>query len=195
MKKGKPAGSIAARPKQKKRPTAIDLFAGCGGLTSGLKAAGFSVLAAVEIDRDAAASYRANHPEVKLYEKDIRLITPGRLLNAVSTDRRRSIDLIAGCPPCQGFTRLTESKKRRDSRNGLVREFFRFVRLLRPKACMLENVPGLLKTRKGRRFFNELCRGLAAEGYKIRTVWSPIEVSITGAYNCRRQPASAGTGS
>lgn len=98
MKKGKPAGSIAARPKQKKRPTAIDLFAGCGGLTSGLKAAGFSVLAAVEIDRDAAASYRANHPEVKLYEKDIRLITPGRLLNAVSTDRRRGIDLIAGCP-------------------------------------------------------------------------------------------------
>jgi DNA (cytosine-5)-methyltransferase 1 len=151
----------------KRRFTAVDLFAGCGGLTSGLRAAGFEVLAAIEIDSDAASSYRANHPDVRLYEKDIRKVAPRRLFRAANPDKRRTLDLLAGCPPCQGFTRLTESKGRRDRRNGLVRQFLRFVRLLRPKVCMLENVPGLLKTRKGKRYFNELCRGLERAGYKV----------------------------
>src|SRR5262245_26143372 len=112
-----------------KRPTAIDLFAGCGGLTSGLRAAGFNVVAAIEIDSDAAETYKANHPHVKLYENDIRLVSPRRLLRALNLPRRRSLDLIAGCPPCQGFTRLTEAKGRRDRRNGLVRQFLRFVKI------------------------------------------------------------------
>jgi DNA (cytosine-5)-methyltransferase 1 len=125
-----------------RRFTAIDLFAGCGGLTSGLRAAGFNVLAAIEKDPDAASSYRANHPDVKLYETDIRAVSPKRLLQALQLSQGQTIDLVAGCPPCQGFTRLTESSGRRDRRNGLVREFLRFVRAIRPKICMLENVPG-----------------------------------------------------
>lgn len=179
------AKSEAPQSLSQQRPTAIDLFAGCGGLTSGLKAAGFDVLAAVEIDRDAAASYRANHPDVKLYERDIRTVTPGRLLRAVNPDRRRTIDLVAGCPPCQGFTRLTESKKRRDPRNGLVRQFLRFVRLLRPKTCMMENVPGLLNTRKGRRYFNELCRGLAECGYRVS--YAVVELADYGVPQFRKR--------
>jgi DNA (cytosine-5)-methyltransferase 1 len=143
------------------------LFAGCGGLTSGLRAAGFDVLAAIEKDSDAAATYRANHPNVKLYEMDIRVVSPQRLLRDLKLPKGKTIDLIAGCPPCQGFTRLTESRGRRDRRNGLVRQFLRFVRAIRPNFCMLENVPGLMKTRKGRRYFNELRRGLEDTGYRL----------------------------
>jgi DNA (cytosine-5)-methyltransferase 1 len=147
--------------------TAVDLFAGCGGLTSGLRAAGFNVLAAIENDPDSASTYKTNHPDVKLYERDIRLVSPARLLRALKLSPGETIDLIAGCPPCQGFTRLTESRGRPDRRNGLVRQFLRFVRAIHPKACMLENVPGLLTTRKGKRYFNELRRGLEAAGYRV----------------------------
>lgn len=143
---------------------AIDLFAGCGGLTSGLKAASINVVAAVEIDADAARSYRANHPEVVLFESDIRTISPADVLATTGVSQ---IELIAGCPPCQGFTRLTERSKRREARNSLVRDYFRFVAELRPQVCMLENVPGLLRTSKGLHYFDELRRGLTKLGYAL----------------------------
>ncbi len=165
--------------------TAIDLFAGCGGLTSGLRAAGFDVLAAIENDPDAAATYRANHPKVKLYEMDVHLISPARLLRSLKLSKGQTLDLIAGCPPCQGFTRLTESSGRRDRRNGLVRQFLRFVRAIRPKVCMLENVPGLPTTRKGRRYFNELRRGLESAGYRVS--YDIVELADYGVPQFRKR--------
>ena len=162
--------------------TAIDLFAGCGGLSSGLKDAGFRVLAAVENDVDAAASYGANHPEVKLYDVDIRHVQPTRVLRELGL-KRGQVDLVAGCPPCQGFTRLTEKRRRRDPRNLLVREFLRIVLALRPRACMLENVPGL--TRKGRRLFGELRRGLEAAGYHIN--YEVLELANYGVPQFRKR--------
>ncbi|SRR6266480_1526555 len=81
--------------------------------------------------RSAAATYRPNHPNVKLYERDIGVVSPKRLLRALNLPEGKTVDLIAGCPPCQGFTRLTDSKGGRDRRNGLVRQFLRFVRAIR----------------------------------------------------------------
>jgi len=147
------------------RLTAIDLFAGCGGLTGGLRAAGFNVLAAIEKNPDAAATYAANHPTVLLLKKDIRRVTASGLLRDLKLRKGQTVDLIAGCPPCQGFTRLTENNSRRDPRNALIREYLRFVKCIRPKTCMLENVPGLLT--RGKRFFNELKHGLEAAGYTV----------------------------
>src|SRR5262249_24883342 len=91
----------------------------------------------------------------------------------------------AGCPPCQGFTRLTENSGRRDHRNGLVRQFLRFVRTIRPKVCMLENVPGLLITPKGRRYFNELRRGLENAGYCVS--YSVVELADYGVPQFRKR--------
>src|SRR6185369_8175099 len=133
----------------------------------------------------AAATYRENHPEVKLYEKDIRAVSPGRLLKTLNFPKNRKIDLVAGCPPCQGFTRLTESKGRKDHRNALVRDFLRFVRILRPKACMLENVPGLLKTRKGKRYFEEVRHGLEKAGYRIS--YDVVELADYGVPQFRKR--------
>jgi DNA (cytosine-5)-methyltransferase 1 len=165
--------------------TAIDLFAGCGGLTSGLRAAGFDVLAAIEKDADAAESYAANHPDVLLYEEDIRDVEPYELLQDLNLPRGETLDLIAGCPPCQGFTRLTENSGRRDRRNGLVRHFFRFVKVLRPKVCMLENVPGLLRSAKGKRYFDELRRGLEEAGYEI--TYDVVELADYGVPQFRKR--------
>src|SRR5262249_35106922 len=83
--------------------TAIDLFAGSGGLTHGLKRAGFDVVAAVEIDPLAAKTYSRNHPEVLMFENDIRDLTCRSVLRKLQK-KKGEIDLLAGCPPCQGFS-------------------------------------------------------------------------------------------
>lgn len=126
---------------------AMDLFAGGGGLTLGLKDAGFRVVGAVEIDDLASETYEKNHSEVKLWKRDIRSLTGDEVRQTLRL-RKGQLDLLAGCPPCQGFSSLTTmngSKIVDDPRNSLVWEFVRFVEELQPKAIMLENVPGLAK--------------------------------------------------
>lgn len=137
---------------------AIDLFSGCGGLTAGLKAAGFSVVAAVEVDRKAQSTYAENHPEVSVYSRDIRLLDPIAVAQECGF-LVGEIDMIAGCPPCQGFSRLRTRNKSvsvDDSRNDLVSEFLRFVTALRPKTVMMENVPSLLVDARFDRIMGEL---------------------------------------
>ena len=125
---------------------AIDLFCGAGGLTLGLKQAGFRVLAGIDIDSVAIETYRANHPDVAfVIEEDIRKIVPEEVMRDLVL-RPGELDLLAGCPPCQGFSTLRTRKKASvadDGRNDLVFEYLRFVVALLPKAVMLENVPGL----------------------------------------------------
>jgi DNA (cytosine-5)-methyltransferase 1 len=143
-------------------PSAIDLFAGGGGLTVGLKAAGFHVVAAVELNRTAMATYSENHSEVTCFPGDIRDITGDDLLKA---NDGKSIDLIAGCPPCQGFTSLTAKWRRDDPRNDLIKEMGRLVEEIRPRAVMLENVPGL--ARKGKDHLKEFVEKLKTLGYVV----------------------------
>ena len=139
---------------------AIDVFAGGGGLTVGLKRAGFEVAAAVEIEEHAYATYRANHPEVYALKQDVRTVSGRDLLAGA---RRERIDLLAGCPPCQGFTSLTSKYRRDDARNALVSEMTRLARELRPRAIMMENVPRL----KDKRLYEEMRRDLEALGYQL----------------------------
>ena len=129
------------------KPKAIDLFSGCGGLTLGLKQAGFQVVGAVEIDPLAVETYQANHKKVFVWEKDITKISIRQVRKHLGLTPGQ-LDLLAGCPPCQGFSTMTTLNGKRgmnDARNDLVFQFLRFVRGLRPKAVMMENVPGLAK--------------------------------------------------
>ena len=144
--------------------TAIDLFSGCGGLTLGLKQAGFAVIAAIEVDQLAAEAYRLNHPEVKLLEDDIRRVRPYSLMKQLGM-RSGQLSLLAGCPPCQGFSSLRTlngARRTDDDRNDLLFQFIRFVRAFRPKAVMMENVPGLAKDER----FSRFCDQLMQLGYK-----------------------------
>src|SRR5579859_6259651 len=146
--------------------TAIDLFSGSGGLTQGLKKAGFNVIAAVEIDSLAVKTYTRNHPEVLVFEKDIQDLSCRTLLRKVQR-KKGEIDLLAGCPPCQGFSTLKTlngATQVRDKRNDLVFEYLRFVREIRPRAIMLENVPGLATDKR----MKKLSAALDELGYKCR---------------------------
>ena len=144
--------------------TAVDLFSGCGGLSVGLQQAGFHVTAAVEVDNKAQATYSLNHPGVKLYAEDIRKLDVATVLTD-SGLQRGELDLLAGCPPCQGFSRLRTKNKGAsvyDPRNDLVSDFLRFIKEMLPKSIMMENVPALANDAR----FQTLCDEISNLGYK-----------------------------
>jgi DNA (cytosine-5)-methyltransferase 1 len=146
----------------KEKHTAIDLFCGAGGLTLGLKKAGFKVVAGVELNSEVTKTYKANHRKTKLLIKDVREVTGKELLNAAGVKR---IDLIAGCPPCQGFSQLTEKYKREDPRNDLVLEMARIIEEIKPKMVMMENVPKIAT--KGKKMLDEFVSRLTKMGYCV----------------------------
>lgn len=153
--------------------TAIDIFSGCGGLSTGLRAAGFSVAAGIEIDKRARSVYALNHPDTILFE-DVRLISSDTLLTNLNL-KRGQLSLLAACPPCQGFSRM-RTKNRRvpapDPRNNLVFDVVRLIEGLQPLTAMLENVPGLKNDWR----FRETTRRLEAAGYE----WNCAIVDAAG---------------
>lgn len=159
---------------------AVDLFCGGGGLTVGLKDAGFSVVAAVENEENAAATFQANHQDTKLFVQDIRTISGADLLDMSPT---RKIDLLSGCPPCQGFTSLTAKYKRDDPRNLLINEMLRIIEETTPTAIMMENVPGL--THRGSKIFLPFVTRLAELGYIPN--WKILQVADYGVPQYRRR--------
>ncbi len=120
----------------------IDLFSGCGGLSVGLHKAGFEVNVALEIDLNAVKTYKMNHKKTFIVQKDIRDVKTSEIKKKL---KGKPLHLLAGCPPCQGFSsvRRLNGSNVRDERNNLIFEYLRFVKLLKPYTIMLENVAGL----------------------------------------------------
>jgi DNA (cytosine-5)-methyltransferase 1 len=142
---------------------AIDLFSGCGGLSEGLRQAGFNVIAALEVDAQAAKCYALNHRNTALIQKDIRRVTSTDIIKVLGN---KELHLLAGCPPCQGFSsvrRLNKKKSARDPRNSLILDFLRLVKKLKPLTIMLENVAAL----KDYYLFKDLMRTVERMGYQI----------------------------
>lgn len=159
--------------------TAVEIFAGGGGLAVGLKRAGFTAVAAIELEKNAAATFKANHPGVQVFRQDVREISGAALLELGGG----SIDVLAACPPCQGFSSLTSKYKRDDARNALVSEVARLTEEILPQAVMIENVPGLAK--KGRPLFDDLVFRLEALGYVCN--WDVLQVADYGIPQTRRR--------
>jgi DNA (cytosine-5)-methyltransferase 1 len=163
--------------------TAIDLFSGCGGLSLGLRQAGFRILGAVEIDQTAVETYTTNHKHVTVKHIDISTLSASEFMRELKL-RKGSLDLLAGCPPCQGFSNLRTrngANGNRDPRNDLVREMLRFARVFRPKAIMVENVPGL----RNRKPFYHLCDGLQRLGYRV--TWAVKDAARFGVPQRRKR--------
>lgn len=159
--------------------TATELFAGGGGLAVGLRRAGVRPITAVENNSAAAATFRANHPDVMLIEKDIRKVTASELTG----EKCQKIDILAACPPCQGFTSLTSKYRRNDERNQLINDVTRLALELKPSAIMLENVPGLAK--RGLPLLNDLLSQLEEVGYVVN--WDVLQVADFGVPQTRRR--------
>lgn len=126
----------------------IDLFAGAGGLSEGLSEAGFHSLFASEIVPEYAATYQLNHRSSVVLTKDIRDVDATQIRDKLSI-KRGELDLIAGGPPCQGFSINAPIRTSSDKRNHLFKEFLRFVDAFAPRAILIENVPGLVSFEQG----------------------------------------------
>ena len=141
----------------------IDLFSGCGGLSLGFEMAKFKTVLAVEIDKWASETYNYNHPKIQLYTQDIR-----RIKNPLSLLPVKKIDGIIGGPPCQGFS-LSGDRDVKDPRNSLFVEFVRFVKIIKPKFFIMENVPGIMsmKTKKGEKVISIIRKQFEKNNYKL----------------------------
>lgn len=141
----------------------IDLFAGAGGLSEGLSGAGFHCLFANEIMPIYAQTYMRNHVGTKVLTSDICTVDAYGILNDLGM-KRGELDLIAGGPPCQGFSINAPIRSANDSRNHLFREYLRFVDAFAPRAILIENVPGLVSFEKGATL-HSIMEALADLGY------------------------------
>ncbi|MDD4554001.1 MAG: DNA cytosine methyltransferase [Bacteroidales bacterium] len=122
----------------------IDIFSGVGGLTEGMHQADFKTQIAFEIDVFASKAYELNHCDTAVITKDIRKVSIAEIKKKLNG---KKIHLLAGCPPCQGFSsirRLNRTQPVVDDRNDLLMEYVRIVKALKPYTIMLENVPGLV---------------------------------------------------
>jgi DNA (cytosine-5)-methyltransferase 1 len=127
----------------------IDLFAGAGGFSLAAISVGIDIVCAIENCRHAASTYSANlkRPDgsnVHLFDRDILSIDPSEVMEKCALDKGRC-DVILGGPPCQGFsTHRLNGAGVADPRNALLSRYFEFVAAMRPRAFLIENVPGLL---------------------------------------------------
>lgn len=135
-------------------------------MSEGFRRAGYRVIGAIEIDKDAANVYKSNHPSVTVWTNDIKQVSAKSILNALGL-KKGDLDLLGGCPPCQGFSTLRTyngNRWTRDKQNDLIFEFQRLVLGLKPKLVMMENVPGLFTNSRFKKFRTSLMK----VGYQVK---------------------------
>jgi DNA (cytosine-5)-methyltransferase 1 len=149
-------------------PVAIDLFSGAGGLGSGFRDEGFRIAVAVEHDRNAAQTYRANNPGVPVLEADVASLTGKGLKKQFPGIR--SVDVVLAGPPCQGYS-WAGKRHPHDNKNRLFEQVARLAEELQSQLVVMENVPGLRRV-NGVGFSEAILRRLRrtydAEGYELR---------------------------
>lgn len=153
--------------------TCIDLFAGAGGLSEGLREAGFRSLYANEVIPQYAATFALNHPGTLVDASDIREVEPAGVREKLGL-ARGELDLVAGGPPCQGFSINAPTRSAEDRRNHLFRDYLRFVEEFRPRAVLIENVPGLVSFGNGATL-HAILESLELLGYSsdVRILYAP----------------------
>lgn len=146
----------------KNKYTVLDLFCGCGGLSYGFMQAGFKILLGIDTNEIALNTYKVNHPESQVLCKDIEKANINEIRELIGN---KEIDIIIGGPPCQGMS-LSGPRKFDDPRNRLYLSYIHMVEVIRPKAFVIENVPGLVGLFKGQIKTNIIER-LSALGYNV----------------------------
>jgi DNA (cytosine-5)-methyltransferase 1 len=144
----------------------IDLFAGAGGLSCGLQQAGITPLLANEWVPQFAETYKLNHPETEIIVGDVREVSETNLKQKLGLSDGE-VDLVVGGPPCQGFSINAPIRSLDDKRNHLFKDFLRVVSSLKPKAVLIENVPGIVSLACGT-VVEQIYQELEEMGYTVK---------------------------
>ncbi|MCG9884004.1 MAG: DNA cytosine methyltransferase [Cyanobacteria bacterium] len=153
----------------------IDLFSGAGGLSLGLRRAGFNVIANVELNRDAMDTYAAHDPSAQHFNEDIRSLSFKHF--------RSTVDVVVGGPPCQPFSIGGLRRGNTDERD-MIPEFIRCLQEIQPAAFLMENVPGLIQ-KKARPYFEAILVRLATCGYYLS--WAIVNAADYGIPQKRKR--------
>ena len=147
---------------------AIDLFCGCGGISSGLSAAGFEILAGCDVEPSYAVSFSKNFPKAQTILDDLSVMQPREFAKRLGV-RPGELALVAGGPPCQGFSKNVPKKQRSadSANNQLVTTFLDYCEYLRPRAIMMENVAEM-KNGFDATYSAMVATRLENAGYKVR---------------------------
>jgi DNA (cytosine-5)-methyltransferase 1 len=147
--------------------TAIDLFCGCGGISAGLRLAGFRIVAGADLEPNYLCSFTHNFPEAKSIRLDLSSITPGEFMRLAGV-RPGEVDMIAGGPPCQGFSKNVPRKHRylEDARNQLVKSFLDYCEAIQPRFVLMENVAEM-KNGFQQAYSDEILIRLQKAGYTV----------------------------
>ncbi|MDJ0689783.1 MAG: DNA cytosine methyltransferase [Xenococcaceae cyanobacterium MO_188.B32] len=168
------------------RPIAIDLFSGCGGMSLGLEAAGFDIAASIEIDPIHSLVHHYNFAYGATICKDIGSLSSQELLNAIKNKGfEGDIDVIAGGPPCQGYSYMGR-RALNDPRNKLIFEYARIVFEIRPKYFIFENVPGMASG-KHQQFLQDLIKKFEENNYSIVQPIQILDASLYGTPQKRKR--------
>lgn len=144
------------------KPTVIDLFSGCGGMSLGLEKAGYDIVYANDLNDDALKTYRHNFPHVFVEQGDITKINPHDVAKKI---KRNHVDVIVAGVPCQGFS--TSGKRNpKDPRSKLFLQIIKFLNVFRPKIFVMENVSGLLSMEKGN-LIKTITKHFSESGYHV----------------------------
>jgi len=140
----------------------IEIFSGVGGMSLGATMAGIEIVMAIEIDKDAASTFKLNHPHTDVIVSDIKDI---KSINVKVAENQQKI--LMGGPPCQGFSKSNVKGRNVDNqKNWLFKEYLRITQLWKPDWFVLENVQGLVETENGL-FLKEILKGFDELGYKV----------------------------
>lgn len=137
-----------------------DIFSGAGGMSLGAEMAGINISFAVENDKYAAQTFKANHKASNVLVDDIRIIDPSNIIS-------NNPFILFGGPPCQGFSLSnTITRNSNNEKNSLFEEFLRFIEILEPTWCVFENVEGFKSFQKGK-VVQVLKKRLETLGYTV----------------------------
>lgn len=157
------------------QPGVVDLFAGCGGMSWGLRTEGFRVLCGADSDEMPLRTFAQNFPEARALTVDLAALAPEELMAELKL-RPGELDCLIGGPPCQGFSKNVPARRRflADPQNLLVRRFVEFVAALRPKVFLMENVAELVNA-YNQAYTNEIRETLGRCGYEteVRVLYAP----------------------
>lgn len=144
----------------------IDLFSGAGGLGLGFEQQGFQNVFSVELNKEIAKTYKYNFPKNHLIIDDIRNISNAQIKKL---QENKSIDVIVGGPPCQGFSIAGNIGRKfiDDPRNHLFKEFVRVVDVIKPKIFVMENVAHMATHNHGKTI-KEICNEFRNIGYHVQ---------------------------
>jgi DNA (cytosine-5)-methyltransferase 1 len=170
---------------RRRRPLAIDLFCGAGGLSLGFSQSGFKVIAGIDSSAINVATYSHNFPKAKAIQADVFRLTGDEIRKLVDIESDDEIDVLLGGPPCQGFSMIGK-RRPQDPRNGLIAEFCRVVAELKPRYFVMENVGGLMCS-SSRHVLDDALDVLKTAGYDWVSTIKSLDARDFGVPQRRRR--------